>query len=69
MFYEIHKRILHIIAHWYRRINSTKSPASGIGTFEIMDKYPKPGDAGSRDRVDLCFCSQSGGSVSIGLLT
>jgi len=49
----------------YSRINSTKSPASGAGTFrEARLKYAK-----SCALRPVCFYSRSGGCASIGLFT
>ena len=48
------------------RIKSKKSPASGPGNVSEPKQMLEVGRI--RD-VEVCFCSQSGGGASIGLLT
>jgi len=67
---ETQTNVVKYICTLVRQINSTKSPASCIRTLAIMGKRHKPGEyAKSCARWSVCFCSQSGGSDSIGLLT
>jgi hypothetical protein len=49
-------------------LNSTKSPASGAGN-NSKPRLMSGECAKSYARRSVCFCSQSGGGASIGLLT
>jgi hypothetical protein len=54
----------------YSRSSSTKSPASGAGNVSEPRLMANSGEcAKSCARRSVCFCSQSGGGASIGLLT
>ena len=64
-FMKLRQSVLCIPAYWYGRINSTKPPASGTRNFAIMDECHKPGNAGSRERVDQCVCAARAVEVHI----